>query len=156
MKNKIIPFLFIFMLMSPMLTFAHGSGHIEKNNSASQVEETRSLNDSIYIVNHEKDTKPPIVDMDPLGLSLSNTDILNGEDLTGVGDGEPMVRFKEQVNPQSKHSQHEKQQVEKATHKWVSPHSKGYGIAVGITVVSGLTFAALSFFRVGEGKQPKP
>ena len=161
MNSKIIPLLFVFIVATPTLTFAHGNGHGKKNNSASQVEETRILNDSIYVVDSEKDIEPSIIGDDPLGFSLSNTDILSGEDLltgVGMGDGEPMIRFKEQVNSQNKHSQHEKQKqhVQKATHEWVSPHSKGHGVAVGITVISGLAFAALSFFRNGEGNDKNP
>ena len=69
-----------------------------------------------------------------------------------------MIRFKKQVNPQGKHSQHEKQKqhVEKATHEWVSPHSKGHGVAIGITIISGLAFAGLNFFRIGEGNTKDP
>ena len=161
MNNKIIPFLCIFMIAVPTLAFAHGGGHEEKNNSDSQGEETRALNNSIYAIDSEKDTEPPIVGGDPLGFSLSNTDILSGEDLlTGVGtsDGEPMIRFKKQVDPQSGHSQHEKQNqhVEKATHEWVTFNSKGHGVAAGITIIAGLVFAALSFFRIGEGMPKIP
>ena len=160
MNNKIIPFLCIFMIAVPTLAFAHGGGHGGKNNSDSQGEETRSLNDSIYAIDSEKDTEPSIVGGDPLGFSLSNTDILSGENSTGpgMGNGKPMIRFKEQVNSQNKHSQHEKQKqhVQKATHEWVSPHSKGHGVAVSITVISGLAFAALSFFRNGEGNDKNP
>ena len=161
MNNKTIPFLFIFMVAASTLAFAHGGGHGEKNNSDSQAEETRALNDSIYAINNEKDTEPSIVGGAPLDFSLSNTDILSGEDLltgVGMGDGEPMIRFKNQVNPQSGHSQHEKQNqhVEKATHEWVTFNSKGHGVAVGITIIAGLVFAALSFFRIGEGMPKTP
>ena len=149
------------MVTAPTLTFAHGGGHGEKNNSASQTEETPVLNDSIYVVDSEKNIEPSLNDDNPLGFSLSNTKILSGEDsLTGLGrgGGEPMIRFEEKVDPKQKHSQHgeQKQHVEKATHKWVSPHSKGHGVAVGITIIFGLAFAGLNFFRIGEGNTKDP
>ena len=158
MNSKIIPLLFVFIVATPTLTFAHGNGHGKKNNSASQVEEARVLNDSIYVVDNEKDTEPSIIGEDPLGFSLSSADILSGDDFlneVGMGSGEPMIRFEDEMDPKRKHSQHEKQKqhVEKATHEWVSPNAKGHGVAIGIAVVSGLVFVALSIFRTGEGNQ---
>ena len=89
------------------------------------------------------------------------TDILKEDDsLTGivVSNSDPMIRFEEKTASKKKHSQHEeqKQHVEEATHEWVSLSSKGYGVAVGITVISGLAFAGLSFFRIGEGNAKTP
>ena len=62
----------------------------------------------------------------------------------------PILRVLEVI-----HSQHEKQNqhVEKATREWVTFNSKGHGVAVGITIIAGLVFAALSFFRIGEEKK---
>ena len=40
--------------------------------------------------------------------------------------------------------------VELATHEWVSPSQKGYGLAVTITLVSGLAFAGLMYRRPFE------
>ena len=96
MNRKFVSLLFILMVTAPTLSFPHGGGHGEKNSSASQVAETRTLNDSIYVVDSEKDTEPSIIGDDPLGFSLSNTDILSGKNSTGLGlgDGEPMIRFK--------------------------------------------------------------
>ena len=160
MDSKIIFYLFIFMVMAPTLTFAHGDGHGGKNNPASQAAKIHAPNDSIYVVDSEKDTESSIIGDDPLSFSLSNTDILSSKNSTGLGtgDGEPMIRFKEQVNPQGEHSQHEKQKqhVEKATHEWVSSRAKGHGVAVGITIISVLAFAGLSFFRIGEENAKDP
>ena len=155
MSRKIIPFLFVFTVTASTLTFAHGDGHEKKNNATLKIEEASDLNDSIYVVNREKNTEPSITSDDPLGLSILNTDILSDKNpLTGlgIGPGEPMIRFEEKIDSKQKHSQHEeqKQHVEKATHEWVSISAKGYGVAVGITVISGLAFAALSFSRIGR------
>ena len=153
MNSKITFFLLFFLLTTPTLTFSHG-GHKEKNNSTTKVEEPLALNDSIYAIDKGQDIEPTTITDDPLGFSMSNTDILGSENPAELemGGGDPMIRFKEQTNSQGKHDQHkkQKQQVEKATHEWVSPQSKGHRVAIGITVISGLAFAALSFFRVGE------
>ena len=157
MNIKII-FLLCLLITAPTLIFAHGGGHEEKDNLG---EETPVLKDSIYVVDSEKHTEPSIISDDPLDSSLSSTDILSGKDLlTGMEmtSGEPMVRFEDEIDPKRKHSQHEEQNqhVEKATHKWVSLHAKGHAVAVGITIISGLVFAGLSFFRIGEGSSKKP
>lgn len=161
MSGKLSVVLFIFLLATPKLMFAHGGGHEKENHSFSSKENAISINNSIYATDNGVDSELPTLGDDPLGFSISNTDILSGKDsLTGVGmgDGEPMVRFEEKTDPKQKHSQHvkQKQHMEKATHEWVSPHAKGHGVAIGITVVSGLAFAALSFFRIGDGNAKDP
>jgi len=35
-------------------------------------------------------------------------------------------------------------------HEWVSPNAKGYTVAISMTILSGLAFMGLSFFRIGE------
>ena len=158
MSSKITFFLLFFLLTTPTLTFSHG-GHKEKNNSTTKVEEPLALNDSIYAIGKGQGIEPTTITDDPLGFPLSNTDILGSENSAELElGGEPMIRFKELTNSQGKHDQHKKQKqhVEKATHEWVSPHSKGHGVAVGITVVSGLVFVALSFIRIGEGDAKYP
>lgn len=42
------------------------------------------------------------------------------------------------------------QEIKLAEHEWVSPSQKGYGMAIGITVLSGLVFGFLSYKRPGE------
>jgi len=154
MSDKSTLLLFIFLLSAPPLAFAHGDKHAEENHSSSLMKDSSPLNDSIYAVSNGEDKEFPVFD-DSLS-PFSTTDILGEEGPPAgiaMGSGEPMIRFKEEINPKQKHGQHEKQKqhVEKATHEWVSPHSKGHGVAVGITIISGLAFAALSFFRIGEG-----
>jgi hypothetical protein len=48
------------------------------------------------------------------------------------------------------HSEHAESQVELARHKQISSSSKGFGVAVGITLLAGLVFACLTFIRPGE------
>ena len=63
---------------------------------------------------------------------------------------EPMKRFKEKINSPEQHDQHKKQHVEESLHEWVSPNAKGYTVAISMTILSGLAFMGLSFFRIGE------
>ena len=160
MSGKLTVLLFIFLLAAPELIFSHSGGHAEKNHS-SGIEDVTPLNDSIYAVSGVEDTKLPIPTDDTLSSSLSSSDIFRGEALLtdlGIASGEPMIRFKEKIDQKHKHSQHEKQKqhVENATHEWVSPDAKGRGVAVGITVISGLAFAGLSFFRIWKGNAKDP
>lgn len=60
-----------------------------------------------------------------------------------------MERFKTKTNS-PEHDQHKTQHVEKSLHEWVSPNAKGYKVAIGVTIISGLAFMGLSFFRIGE------
>ena len=154
MNSATTTFLYIFLLTTLALAFAHGEAHGDKNKSTPHVEETSMPNNSIYVVDNEKDTQPSIISNDSLGVLSTNSNILSGEDslaIVNMGEGEPMVRFKEEVNPEQKHSQHEKQTVEKATHEFVSPQAKGHKVALGITIITGLAFLGLSLFKIGEG-----
>ena len=66
---------------------------------------------------------------------------------------EPMKRFKEKTNSADQHDQHDqhkKQHVEESLHEWVSPDAKGHKVAISITIIAGLSFIGLSFFRFGE------
>ena len=70
-----------------------------------------------------------------------------------MSSDEPMQRFKGGSTPEKNHSQHEKQHVEEATHQLVSFGAKGYKVAIGVTIFSGLIFIGLSLFRIGEGNE---
>ena len=155
MYHKISLPLFILILMAPQLTFAHGDAHKEKNNPSIQMEEIPPLNNSIYSIEGEESELPILKDAH-LNLPFSNNaifdDAIPSNDKSMSGD-EPMQRFKAENNPSKNHSQHEKQQVEEATHKLVLFDAKGYKVAIGVTIFSGLTFIGLSLFRTGEGNE---
>ena len=147
--------LFFFIIIAPNLTFADGDEHKEKFNLLSKTEEVPALNDSIYGVDSGKEAELPFITNDTLERSLSKVDIFSGEDpLTNmeIGSREPMIRFEEKIDSNQKHIQHlnQKQHVEEATHELVSSDAKGYKVAIGITIISGLAFLGLSFFRIGE------
>ena len=156
MNNKVIFFFLIYMLIVSKLAFANEGGHTDNENHALEHEETSVSKNSIYAIDNEKETVLPTVDNDPLDFSLSSSDLLRDENsLTSseISNGEPMIRFEKNTNMEQ-HNQHQnqKQHVEKTTHQLVSPSAKGHGVAVGISIISGLTFAAFSFFRTGEAK----
>ena len=154
MNFKVILLLSVFLLIIPKLIFAHGSGHAEKQLVSPLIDEDLPLNDSIYSVNGEEDTTFQNIEKTPVGSPFSTINTL-GIDTSLSGDhmktSEPMKRFKEKTNLPESHDQHKKQHVKEALHEWVSPNAKGYKVAIGIAIISGLAFMGLSFFRIGEG-----
>ena len=86
----------------------------------------------------------PFSSINPLD---NDTSLIDGQ----IKTSEPMERFKEKTNSPKSHDQHKKQHVKEALHEWVSPNAQGYKVAIGVTVISGLAFMGLSFFRIGEG-----
>ena len=151
MKVKSIILLFFCLLITPRLIFAHSGGHKEEEKkTTSLTEKTTSLNDSIYSVDVGEDTefssieRSPLMDSPFLNNSLSGTSLVD-DTLTN----DPMERFKQKKNS-VEHDQHQTQHVEESLHEWVSPNAKGYSIAISMTILCGLVFMGLSFFRVGE------
>ena len=137
--------------MTPKLIFAHGGGHPEQLVSP-LIEEDAPLNDSIYSVNGGEDTAFQNLEETPMGSPFSSINPLGND--TSLIDGRiktsaPMVRFKEKINS-PEHDQHKTQHVEESLHEWVSPNVKGYTVAISMTILSGLAFMVLSFFRIGE------
>ena len=156
MRHKISLLLFILILMAPQLIFALGDAHQEESHASNQMEETSPINNSIYSIEGGENTELPILKDTPLNSPFSSNDIfddaISSTDKSMSSD-EPMQRFKAENNPSKNHSQHEKQQVEEATHKLVLFDAKGYKVAIGVTIFSGLTFIGLSLFRTGEGNE---
>ena len=153
MNFKIILLLSVFLLIIPKLIFAHCSGHAEKQLVSPLIEEDTPLNDSIYSVNGEEDTEFQNLEETLMGSPFSSINTLGNDD-TSLIDGHiktsaPMKRFKEKTNS-PEHDQHKTQHVEESLHEWVSPNAKGYTVAISITILSGLAFMGLSFFRIGE------
>ena len=153
MNLKVILLLSVCLLMIPKLIFAHGSGHAEKQLVSPLIEEDAPLNDSIYSVNGEEDTEFQNLEETPMGSPFSSINTLGNDD-TSLIDGRiktsaPMVRFKEKINS-PEHDQHKTQHVEESLHEWVSPNAKGYTVAISMTILSGLAFMVLSFFRIGD------
>jgi len=152
MNFKVILLLSVCLLMTPKLVFAHGSGHGEKQLISPLIEEDTPLNDSIYSVNAGEETEFQDLEEAPRGSLFSSINPLGND--TSLIDGrikpsKPMVRFKEKTNS-PEHDQHKTQHVEESLHEWVSPNAKGYTVAISMTILSGLAFMVLSFFRIGE------
>ena len=158
-------FVTMFLLFATVaITFAHGGEHgTPEKLTAPPIEKVPALQDSIYAIEGGgEENTPPASDTGLMGSPLSRANPLgSGDPLGDIGSkdfGEPMVRFKgkEHTNQSGQHEQHKeskqhKPHVEKATHEWISPSSRGYGVAVGITILSGLGFGILSIIRIGEG-----
>ena len=97
--------------------------------------------DSIYSAGQDE---APSLDMDdPLGSSLSRSDLDLDQD--PMDDGMPMMEGMDH----SAHAEGE-QKVELAEHEMVATSQKGYGLAVAITVLSGLVFGVLILKNPGE------
>jgi len=151
MNAKLILLLFFCLLITPKLIFAHGGGHAEEQLVAPLIKEDAPLNDSIYSVGGQEDTELPSIEGSPLDSSFSSINSLgSGTSLTDdMRASEPMERFKKKTNSPG-HDQHKTQHVEESLHEWVSPNAKGYTVAISMTILSGLAFMVLSFFRIGE------
>lgn len=96
--------------------------------------------DSIYAI--EGDQTEESVDLP--GSALSRTDLFSEEaPLTST----PMEHMD---HGSMEGMDHKMPEVELARHEWVSTKQKGYGLAAGITILSGLVFGFLSFKRPNE------
>ena len=131
------------MTMMCFEAWAHG-GHKKEEDTIPTEEFTAQ--DSMYSVK-EGDADPVESQEDLFGSSLSKSDDL-------FGGTEPMSRemtgHQEHIkNGEMDHQQHQPS-VEISTLQWVSPSQEGYGVAAGITVLAGMIFGVLSFFRQCE------
>ena len=150
MKVKSILLLFFCLLITPRLIFAQAGGHKGEKHTISITEKNTSLNDSIYSVDVGEDTEFPSIESSPLMDSPFSNNSLSGTPLADdITTNDPMERFKQKTNS-VEHDQHKTQHVEESLHEWVSPNAKGYSVAIGMTILSGLVFMGLSFFRIGE------
>ncbi len=102
----------------------------------------------------ESSTKDPMYanqeESDPLEKSnlFSPSDLfVEGEVLSADPVENSEMKMEGSHNEQA---EHQMLKVEKAKHKTVGTSAKGYGAAVGITLVAGLIFAGLTFIRPGE------
>jgi len=156
MHYKTSLLLFILILMAPQLIFAQGDTHQDESHTSNQMEETLPINNSIYSIEGEENTEPSILKDTHLNSPFLSNDIFDeaiSSTDKSISSDEPMQRFKEGSTPAKNHSQHEKQHVEEATHQLVSFGAKGYKVAIGVTIFSGLIFIGLSLFRIGEGNE---
>ena len=108
-----------------------------------ETEEESSLEDSVYGSEGEESGADESAEMEGSSF-LSNPDLLT-EDLSGMDSHEGM-----DMGKSGGHSQHAEEEIELATHEIVSRNSKGYGAAVGITILAGLAFGFLTLKRPFE------
>ena len=151
MNAKLILLLLFYLLITPKLIFADDEGHKEEKHTAPLTAKTTSLDDSIYYVGVGEDTEFPSIEGSPTDSPFSSIDNLDSN--TSLTDdmrtSEAKERFKKKMNS-PEHGQHKTQHVEESLHERVSPNAKGYTVAISITILSGLVFMGLSFFRIGE------
>ena len=119
---------------------AHGDH--KKEPASILTEEESSTMDPMYANQEEKS--------DPLEKSnlFSPSDLfIEGEVVIADPIENSEMKMEGSHNEQA---EHQTQKVEKAKHNMVDTSAKGYGAAVGITLVAGLIFAGLTFIRPGE------
>ncbi|MFQ5672824.1 MAG: hypothetical protein ACE5G9_07005 [Nitrospinales bacterium] len=119
-------------------TYAHG-GHSKPPAKETTVEDAAPAGDAggFYAVEGEATGSPS--DASP----FSRTRLFSG--------GEDHGGMEMQSGPATPEKmQHDKHKVKLAEHKWVTSSQKGYGVAVGITVLAGLVFGILSIKRKRE------
>lgn len=117
-------------------TFAHGGGH-----ESSDIKGEEPV-DSMYSVKEADSTS----DSDEGGMEtmFSPSDLFTQEELVSP---DPMGDMK----AEGSHSEHaDGPKVELAHHTQVSSSSKGFGVAVGITLFAGIVFAGLTFKQQRE------
>ena len=157
MNCKTILWLSVFILIFPKLTFANAGKHAEEEHPPKLAEEPVSVNDSIYSIDTGEDSALSNLEENTMRSPFSSINTL-GDDVPLIdGDtsiNDPMERFKnEEGHPPDQHGQHKKQHVEEALHEWVSPEAKGREVAISISIISGLAFMGLCFFKTGEGNK---
>jgi len=126
----------ILFIFSAQKTFAQGGGQeLEKIKA-----EEPAATESMYSVK-ENEVDPISDSSDSLDNIFSPTDLFTQDELVDPIDEKHMS---------GSHNEHAGPQVELSRHERVSPSSKGFGTAVGITLFAGLAFAGLTFRRTGK------
>ncbi len=157
MKGKAILLLSVLILIFPELTFAHAGDHTEEDHLPQPAEEPVSVNDSIYSVDTGENSALSNLEETTMSSPFSSINTV-GDDVPLIdGDtsiNDPTERFKnEEGHSPDQHGQHKKQHVEEALHEWVSPEAKGRKVAISISILSGIAFMGLCFFKIGEGNK---
>ena len=134
------------VFLNPGNALAHGGGEKKEKPAIKEkqapaepaieieMEEESSLEDSIYGGDGEESGAEESAEMEGSSF-LPDLDLLT-EDLSGMDMGKS-----------GGHSQHAEEEIVLGAHEMVSPKSKGYGAAVGITVLAGLAFGFLTLKR---------
>ncbi len=138
MKNTFALILFtVTYILIAQNAMAHG-GH-KKETAPVTAPEPKAATDSVYATEEKKS--------DPFGNSMfSPTDLfMENEIVPPTQEGEMKME-----GSHNESEAHNMPKVEVAKRQAVATSSKGYGTAVGITVLAGLVFAGLTFIRPGE------
>lgn len=151
----------LFILSVPQFIHAHGGGHEEAKpvvitapalEQPATIIETvtesseASLEDSIYGESSDASSETGLGEYDlgeeePSQLQESSQ-MMDG--MTHTDSHESMDMGGDQ------HAGHEMEEVELASHEWVSKSQKGYSAAMGITILAGLVFGFLTLKRPFE------
>ncbi|MBT5550296.1 MAG: hypothetical protein HOJ79_07435 [Nitrospina sp.] len=131
--------LVILFLFPTAQIFAHGGGHEPEKKKTEIV--TPPITDPMYSV--KEDEADPLMGSGDSQM-FSPSDLFTQDELVS-----PMPDM-EMEGSHNEHAEHQEAQVELSHHERVSFSSKGFGVAVGITLFAGVVFAGLTFRRPGE------
>ncbi len=118
-----------------------GAANAHTGHKKTPVMEEPAAQDSIYAVEGDE-TMTEGVDLP--GSPLSRTNLFSDDASVAPLPMEPMDHST--AGPM----EHKMPEVKLAEHEWVSTKQKGYGVAAGITILSGLVFGFLNFKRPSE------
>lgn len=143
------------LLQAPDQSLAHGGGHEKAKPAAEEpatVMETQSdapaFEDSIYAEDNEE-TAPN--DFGEYGLGETDPSPLN-PDIGLLTDGIPAegAHADMEMSGAAGGEEHSMEEIELASHEWVSSSRKGYSAALGVTLLAGLVFGFLTIKRPFE------
>ncbi len=134
-----IVFLAFLFLFPSQEIFAHGGGHKPEEKKV----EAPASKDSMYSAKKTDSLSDSDGSLDNI---FSPTDLFTQDELVSPM---PMDDMKMEGS-HNEHAEHQQAQVQLSRHERVSSSSKGFGVAVGITLFAGLAFAGLTFTRPGE------
>ncbi len=138
-------FLALFLFCPAAEVFAASESHQHKEENAEEL--TPPAMDSMYSVKANE----PLAESfrDDFDDVFSPTDLFTADELASPASSAAKVDM-EMAEGRGEHAGHQEPQVELSDHERVSSSSKGFGIAVGITLFAGVVFAGLTFLRLGE------
>lgn len=148
------------LLQAPDQSLAHGGGHekakpaaeepaaARETESGASASDTQAFEDSIYAEDSEE-TAPN--DFGEYDLGETDPSPLN-PDIGLLTDGIPAegAHADMEMSGGAGGEEHSMEEIELASHEWVSSSRKGYSAALGVTLLAGLVFGFLTIKRPFE------
>ena len=144
--------LVLILCLTPASGFAHGG----EKHSHEAIEESPVLSNEMVV--GEPSPEPVDYGTEDTPVDYGSAEIIPQDEPPSLGTGESVLDLHKapmgmehsgDMKSSMQHTGHKmaEQKVELAEHTWVPSSQKGYGIAIGITVLSGLAFGFLALVR---------